>query len=68
MNHKTAKAVWQAYKPVYILAFKDAADSTADKMVKGTKKASTHDYVEEEEFHLLATYMCLYARMLDIFR
>ena len=62
------EALWLSYRPMFIRAFEDAADSTADAQVKGTKTATSHDYVQAKEFRLLCTYLCIYARMFDAFQ
>jgi hypothetical protein len=65
---KAGAALWLAYRPMYIRAFEDAADSTADAQVKGTKTATSHDYVQFKEFRLLCVYLCIYAKMFDAFQ
>jgi hypothetical protein len=62
------EALWRAYRPMFIHAFNDAADSTADAQVKGTKTATSHDYVQFKEFRLLCVYLCIYAKMFDAFQ
>ena len=65
---KGGEALWLAYRPMYIRAFEDAADSTADEQVKGAKTATSHDYVQFGEFRLLCFYLCIYGRMFDAFQ
>ena len=63
------KDIWDAFRPCYIRAFKDAADYKADdgKKIKGTKNAKQDDFVSEDEFRLFCTYACTYAAMFDAF-
>jgi hypothetical protein len=60
--------LWKWYRAVFIIAFQDAADSTADEQVKGTKASTTMDYVQRAEFRLLCAYLVVYCRILDCFR
>lgn len=59
--------LYKRFYPSYIRAFLDAADYGPDKKVKGTKTATTDDYVQFNEFRLLCNYLVLYAMMFDAF-
>merc|ERR1740115_256077 len=61
-----ANLIYKSFYPSYIRAFKDAADASKDKGIKGSS-ASTDDYVQKSEFRLLCAYLCLYAIMFDHF-
>jgi len=71
INHLGSKdegiRIYKAFYASYIRAFLDAADYGADKKVKGTKTATTDDYVQRNEFRLLIAYLCIYATMFDAF-
>ena len=57
--------LWDAYRPCYIRAFKDAADYAKDEgvTIKGTKSAKQDDFVDKKEFRLFVIYVCIYAAM-----
>lgn len=60
--------LWKLFRPSFIRAFNDAADFGRDnKRIKGTKTATEDDYVQYNEFRLLAGYICIYAAMFDTF-
>jgi len=65
-NADKALIVYKSFYPSYIRAFKDAADASKDKKIKGAS-ASTDDYVQKSEFRLLCAYLCLYGIMFDHF-
>lgn len=67
-SKETGTRIYKAFYRSYIRAFKDAADASADKAIKGgKKKLSTDDYVQKVEFRLLNAYLCIYAMMFDHF-
>lgn len=59
--------LYKLFYPVYIRAFLDAADIGKNKKVRGTKTATTDDYVQRGEFRYLNVYLCIYALMYDAF-
>jgi len=61
------KALYKIFYPCYIRAFLDAADIGKNKSVRGTKSATTDDYVQRSEFRFLNVYLCIYALMYDAF-
>lgn len=66
-NKEEGVRLYKAFYASYIRAFLDAADWGKDKKVKGTKTATTDDYVQRNEFRLLIAYLCIYAVMWDTF-
>jgi len=66
-NKEEGVRLYKAFYASYIRAFLDAADWGTDKKVKGTKTATTDDYVQRNEFRLLIAYLCIYAVMWDTF-
>ena len=61
--------LWDAYRPCYIRAFKDAADYAPDygEKIKGTKNAKQDDFVSKDEFKIFCCYVIIYAAMFDAF-
>lgn len=59
--------LWKLFRPSFIRAFKDAADIGKDKRVKGTKTATTDDYVQRGEFRCLLAYIMIYGLFWDAF-
>ena len=59
------KDIWDAFRPCYIRAFKDAADYARDDgaTIAGTKGAKQDDFVNFAEFRLFNAYACIYAAM-----
>jgi hypothetical protein len=67
IDKDAANRIWKTFRPAYIRAFKDAADAMPDKIVAGTKTATTDDYVQRGEFHLLCSYLLIYVGLFDAF-
>jgi hypothetical protein len=65
-NRDEGERIYRHYYPCYIRAFTDAADAGVDKKIKGMK-AVEDDFIQKGEFRLLASYLCIYALMLDTF-
>ena len=66
-NRDDGERLYRLFYPSYIRAFTDAADAGVDKKIKGMSKATEDDFIQKGEFRLLASYLCIYALMLDTF-
>jgi hypothetical protein len=67
IDKEQATHIWKAFRPAFIRAFTDAADAMPDKTVAGTETATTNDYVQRGEFHLLCSYLLIYVGLFDAF-
>ena len=63
------KDIWDAFRPCYIRAFKDAADWSYDDgtTISGTKSAKQDDFVSIDEFRVFNAYVVIYAAIFDAF-
>lgn len=66
LSKPQAERIWRAFRPAYIRAFLDAADAMDNTPVAGAN-ATTDDYVQRGEFHLLCAYLLIYVSMFDAF-
>jgi hypothetical protein len=66
-NRDEGERLYRLFYPCYIRAFTDAADAGVDKKIKGMSKGTEDDFIQKGEFRLFASYLCIYALMLDTF-
>ena len=62
-----ADRIWRLYRPIYLQAHGDAADTLLDQKVKGCRTATTDDDIERKEFRLAVAHLLIYAAMFDAF-
>eukprot|EP00592_Proboscia_alata_P013185 CAMPEP_0194385284 /NCGR_PEP_ID=MMETSP0174-20130528/79253_1 /TAXON_ID=216777 /ORGANISM="Proboscia alata, Strain PI-D3" /LENGTH=94 /DNA_ID=CAMNT_0039173239 /DNA_START=187 /DNA_END=467 /DNA_ORIENTATION=+ len=61
LANQHGEELWLQFRPCYKNAFIRATNIATTKVVRSTGDATSDDYVTQQEFRILLSYLCIYA-------